>query len=217
MKAAYFLLVLLLPVASWGNPVPCPTTTSFADYLSLTSCTVADLTLSNFTFSSTALTSDSTAFSASDFSVKPIDTLYQGDIYFGLQYQGQLGQLPTQGVDTQVGFTVTSTNGIAEINEASLNLQGVVYGNGSITLTDTIGAGANTYTIQSNQNQPLSGVNFAPVTSVSLNTDLNIVGPAGIEYFTIKVSETPEPAAWTLLGLGLGALVLSSLRLRRSL
>ena len=191
----------------------CPTE-SYAAYVAPGfSCSVAIYTISNFTFTSTALNSNSTPFSASDFTASGYDQIYNGNdqFYYGIDYTGVPSEAAGQSVSTDIGLTITVTDGTNQINAVSLALQATAGPSGSVTLTDSGTASSGVpFNIATSTSIPVAQERVGPSNSITNNAVLTTNGPDSIQYFTIKIADipvavaTPEPSTWLLLLAGLG-------------
>ena len=215
---------MLIPGALAAAPVTCPTE-SYADYVTPGySCTVAIYTITNFTFSSTALTPGSTPYTASDFTASGYDQIYNGNdqFYYGVDFTGTPSESAGQQVATDIGLTINVTDGTNQLNAISLALQATAGPGGAVTLTDTGTASSGVpFSIATSTSVPVAQQRVGPSNSITNNAVLTTDGPDTVQYFTIKIADlplivaTPEPSTWVLLAAGLG-LMLARLYRRRN-
>lgn len=203
-----FVIGTLLPLGLWGDPVACPTTT-YADYLTIGSCTIADYTLSNFTFTSTALNGQSTAYTADEFDAAPDDHLYpaNGYFYFGVNFDGAPSAPAGTLVQTNINFDIANTDATDSIAGVALSLNASAGVDGSVTLDDYGNGEGQPFFLQADNANPLAQQLFNPyINEVDTNAVLISNGPDTIQDFQIKITDlsgVPEPASWSLLGIGL--------------
>lgn len=192
-----------------ASPVSCPTE-SYADYVTPGfSCTVSIYTISNFTFSSTGLNIASTPFTASEFTASGYDQIYNGndEFYYGIDYTGTPSGAAGQDVATDIGLTISVTDGSNQLNAISLALQATAGPGGGVTLTDSGTSSFGTpFSIATSTSVPLAQARVGPSNSITNNAVLTTDGPDSVQYFTIKIADivaTPEPSTWFLLAAGL--------------
>ena len=213
---------LATPAFLSATPIVCPTT-NYADLLTLSSCTVSIYTLSDFTFSSTALNGESTPYTASEFTVAPHDAVYDPNsyLYFGLNLTGGPGAPAGESVTTDISFNVVTTDGSNQIRAVALGSDFTANPGGSVTLADTGTYGAGSpFSIQVSDTVPLAQQRFASTNSVQNNAVLTTVGPDKVRSFTIDISDlsglgAPEPTTFLLFGIGLLGIAYGGKKIRK--
>lgn len=215
------LAVSLLPLSLLADPVACPTTT-YAAYLSLGSCTVANYTMSDFTFSSHSFNQLSPAYTADQFTASGVDLPYNptNSFYFGVAFTGDPGAPAGALVETMIDFDITSTDLSNSIAAVAIALGAEAGANGGVTLDDYGSGEGQPFLLQATIASPVAQKNFDPlIDTVHTHAVLISNGPELIQYFAITVtdvSDIPEPAVWSLMGsglLGIGALLYRRKRL----
>jgi hypothetical protein len=208
----------LLPFSMLGSSLACPTN-SYADYLSMDSCAVANFTLSDFTFDSIALNQHSTPFTASEFTASGYDHPVDPTFYFGLQLTGAPEQAAGSLVETTIDFNISSTNSADLIDGIELALSATTSGGGSATLVDYGSAEGQTFYLQTGLADSTDLVELSPtVDTVHTHAVLITDGPVDLLGLNINVTDCidmPEPATWSLFASGtllLGALLYRSKR-----
>jgi len=141
----------------------------------------------------------------------------------GLQFNGN-GALSTIGldlIDLTLGFTVSTVDGAARINDNSLEITGHNFGAGNsggfITIFEDVfdATGAligEKFVTADNADPPIldlfDSAAFSPVALVSVEKTILLAGDSEndtvtLETFTQRFSQVPEPASWVLVMLGL--------------
>jgi hypothetical protein len=197
----------LLPLSLCADPVTCPSTT-FDAYLTVGTCTVAGYTISNFTFSSTA-NAGFTAYTASEFEASPDDDYFAplNSVYFGVEFIGAPSAPAGAVIKTYIDFDIASTDSADTIGAVALSLNATAGSGGAVTLADYGSGDGQPFFLAVNQANPLAEQVFNPfISGLSSNAVLVTDGPDTINNFRIKItdfSDVPEPAAWSLMGIGL--------------
>lgn len=214
------LAISLVPMGLVADPVACPTTT-YAAYLSLGSCTVANYTMSDFTFSSTALNAQSTPYTADQFTASGVDLPYNptNSFYFGVAFTGDPGAPAGALVETLIDFDITSTDLSDTIAAVAIALGAEAGADGGVTLDDYGSGEGQPFLLQATIASPVAQKEFNPlIDTVHTHAVLISNGPELIKYFAITVtdvSDVPEPAVWSLMGTGLLGMVALLYRRKR--
>jgi hypothetical protein len=202
-------LVSLATVAGSGgaNAAICATDT-LANYIGLgaAGCTIGDKTFFGFNYSQVI-----DGPTAAMVTVVPIAG------QFGFNFQSAWNAAPGAITDDIMGFSVARTAGIALISDAHLALLGSPDG-GTISVGETVSNAANGALLGSLMEHlpPFGGdvgdVMFAPVNTVIISKDIDVVGAAtgvavaSLSQITQTVTQTPgvpEPASLAILGVSL--------------
>ncbi len=214
MKKVALLTTLLFAFSVSGFAGSCSSGT-LASLISVGSCTIGNLTFSDFTFNS-ASAGGTIVPTPSGINVV-IDNLPNNP---GLMVDVSLTVLSGQSADISIGYLVTASAPI--IMDSSLSMAGQAMGMGSVTISQTEclnallsnGCKGGTEASLSVGVVPSEGMNdlsasntFAAATSVDVLKDINVNGGSS-GFATVSAedqhySTTPEPAALSLVGTGL--------------
>jgi hypothetical protein len=182
------------------------------------SCTIGNLTFSDFTVSTTGdldptivgLTANppgATGQSGSEaylefqfsavFSDAPLDV---GDLLISYQVTGGILGVDTSftGVPTEAGGTVQLLEKVCSVAFVNTNCDGSLY---TLTATSTNGSAAST------------GITFASLATAYISKDISFNGAAMSEFVNSQL--VPEPMTFSLMGAGLLGLGLLGRRLRK--
>jgi hypothetical protein len=213
-----------------ATPV-CPTTGTYATLQALGSCTIAVsptdvLTFSGFTYSDSAVgavpvTAANLTYTTMDSSTSAIGFLFGVALTAG----------PSQVNDLGIGYTVTGSG----INDATVTMAGLAVGSGaSASIAETICPGStiagclsslplSTYTIAGGPTQTSDTTTFAPVGTLGVLKDVDVLGGGGlssISLFTDTVSQggssVPEPGFYGVLAGGMGAVLMFARRRKKA-
>ena len=211
------LFALLIPGILSAGPVACPTT-SYADVMTLTSCTIAGYTLSDFTFSSSALNSQSVAYTPYQFGVSSHDEIYAPNdfFYFGLNLIDSPNEPAGESATATFGFNISTTDGSDTILATAMATEDTTSGNGSVTVENTGQTGTGQpFALTVSDTAPLAQEKVIATDSVQNNVVLTTNGPDSIRYITVNVTNldpvtVPEPSSWAFAGAGILGLGLVS-------
>jgi len=202
MKKTLLLISFVFGLGSsaWAIPIsPCASGT-LADYdVSGFSCTIGDLTFSDFSYIPSA-SGGALAPDASGVSVTPITT---GEI--GLEFNAAWLVIDGQTIDAPITYDVTSTS--ADISDLTLEMVGTATAPGAASVAETASNGENLGVTPSDFMQTKT---FSPVDALTLRKDIGVSGgalgdggSAHISYVYNLFSETstvPEPSMLLLCG-----------------
>lgn len=204
------------------------TATTLQDYITdyaSTGCTVSDKTFSGFSYSNSGLT-----LTASNVTVIPLGSNPNNP---GLEFQAAWSVGAGQTMDSEIGFNVRVTNGLALIDDDSLAVPSFFVGTGaSAFVTENVCLGGTfvngTCTGGTLQNPTLhldqSGQNtlhvgpFGPFVSLGVLKDIGLNGGTGSANFSEvfqNFSEVPVPEPFSLLLLGTSILAIAPLLKKR--
>jgi len=232
-KLIPIVIAVLAMIAVPAKAVTCPTGVSLSagGYVNANgtgngfSCTIGNLTFSNFSFTSSA-SGNSQALPASGVTVTDLPNSSFPGVPDGFLFTEALGANSTTGTvglqsssDITIFYTVTS-NG-ATITDLELGFNGAFTGTGFAEVTESFCLNSSTTFGCSNANAGLiqvtnpppvfnTSTTFAPVTMLSVEKDVQVnsgsgAGTANISSVNNNFSQisVPESASLTLLGLGL--------------
>ena len=234
MKKLFCLVTLLLAfsVASFGATCGIDT---LANYLlnygpSGTSCTIGDLTFSNFTATLTVNGLPTTITNATGVALYPTDPATTPVIGFNYNLSGSIfSPSGSNFADLNVVYTQTAS-GASILGVNLSNVAAGVTGGGSVTITDSWVCGSN---CQGSSNSGSlfyqnvgnvvttsgTGTFTSPTSSVILTKDINVQGggDGGNSHVSGLTNGVvvPEPMTMSLLGVGLLGLGFFGRRLRK--
>jgi hypothetical protein len=225
-KLIPIVIAVLAMVAVPTKATTCPTSSTLSGYLGAGfSCTIGNLTFSNFAFTSSAQ-GTATLLTATDVMVTTLPTPsgpFSG-VPDGFLFSEGLSATGTGSVsDMTIFYTVTSTS--ASITDLELGFNGAFSGTGFAEVTEQFCLNAATVLNCSNANSGVievtnppavfnTSTTFGAVTTLSVSKDVQVnsgtSGTAAISSVNNNFSQTvPESASLTLLGLGLLGLALA--------
>jgi hypothetical protein len=207
MKTTLLLIPLVLGLGSSAWASTCMSGTLAAYEASSFSCSIGDLTFSDFTYTLIA-SGGAVAPDATGVAVTPITTGEIG-LLFNAAWLANAGQT----IDAPISYDVSSPT--ADITDLTLEMVGTTTLTGSASVAETASNGRNLGVTPAAFTQT---VTFAPVDSLSLNKDIAVsggtTGTGHISYVYNLFSETspvPEPSL-LILCTGLLGLVLIARR-----
>jgi len=194
-------LVLGLSSLAEASAVPaaaCSMTTLSTYLTSGFSCTIGNLTFSDFTYSSAAF-GGATAVPADGITVTPLSGPEAG-----FQFEAPWSVSQAQGEDSAIGYTVTGS-----ISDLVLSMAGFgVTNGGNVSIGETSDTPPLSLLVFDNLSgtQTTDTITGLSLTSLTLVKDIALVGNNGVATLSIvdnKFSTTPEPASILLFGAGL--------------
>lgn len=210
-----------------ATPV-CPTTGNYTTLQMLGSCTIADKTFSDFTYSSSAV--GATPVPVNELTYTTID---DGNTAIGFQFGVALTASSGQTNDLGIGYTVTGP----DITDATVTMAGGVVPpsnmTGSASIAETICPGhtiagcisslpLSVYNINGVPPKTTDTVTFKGVDTLGVLKDVDVLGGSGvasISLFTDTVSQggsVPEPGFYGVLAGGLGAILMFARRRKKT-
>ena len=208
-------LALMLSASAWAGPAaPCQAGQYSSYFVPGFSCTINNLTFSDFSFSASANPSG-IALPASSIFVTPITTLNNEGLNFASGWMvgtqpGGVGSFQ----DNLLDFTVTAPT--ASITDLHLSFNGSLTGTGLTGVTENYCINNSIITCPAGSagqlhvtNPPTNfndAVFFAPVSRISVTKDINvssgISGTGSISQVvnTFSNTATPEPGTFIMLG-----------------
>jgi len=185
--------------------------------------TLDDKVFSNFSFS---VTGNVTPTAAAGVNVigTVIDPLHE-QLSFQGAFNGGGNGVAGSG-DILIGYTVSTTNGLALIHDIALSFNGIVLSpNAQATATETAYSGLNVVGqvfVNTPNNLGANSVNLTggPFTTVTVQKDIQFrwdaTGQVQISAINQTISQVPEPTSVLLLGSGLAAFGLWGMKRRKS-
>jgi hypothetical protein len=226
LKKTFLVGAVFLGAAIGLQATPvCPTTGTYDQLQALNSqggCTIGDLTFSGFTYGPPGVPDTALTFT----------TIDNGPSSMGFLFGVDLSAGPGSSNDIGLGYTVTGSN----IEDADLTMAGMAAPPGSgasADIAETICPGhtvagclsslpLSTYSIAGGPSVTSDSTNFAPVGTVGILKDINVIGGSGfasISLFTDTVSQmdpVPEPGFYGVLAAGMGAVLIFARRRKKS-
>jgi hypothetical protein len=215
MKRLAILFASLGLMASFAAATPSACTSeTLNNYLvSGFSCTIDNLVFSNFTYSDTA--NNTSPIASTAVNVLPI-TVPDDE---GLEFTAGWSVVQPAEEDSKIGFTVSTVNGLATIDQLGLEFNGNYSGTGSAGVTETYCKGGTLTSCPTTVDQiavtnpptvlSITSLSFAGVSTLSVSKDIFVNagnwGTASISDVnnTYGQSQVPEPGTLCLIGGGL--------------
>lgn len=224
MKRFAILLASLAVAASFAvaTPTACSSETLNNYLVSGFACTIDNLVFSNFTYSDTA--SGTSPIPSTAVNVVPI-TIPDDE---GLEFTAGWSVIEPAEEDSNIGFKVSTLNGLATIDQLGLEFNGNHTGTGSSGVTETYCPGGTLITCPSGLQQiavtnpptvlSTTSLTFAAVSSISVSKDIFVDagnwGTASISNVDNTYGQTGVPEPGTLCLIGGGLLTVGFLRKR---
>jgi hypothetical protein len=227
LKKPFLGCAILLGAAMGLQATPvCPSTGTYAQLQALGSCTIADKTFSDFTYSDSAV--NAVPVTQSNLTYTTIDN---GTSAIGFLF-GVALTAPAGGTnDLGIGYTVTGS----DIDDAGVTMAGLAVGAGaSASIAETICPGhtiagclssvpLSTYDISGGPSKSSDTVSFGAVSTLGVLKDVDVLGGSGfasISLFSDTVSQggnsVPEPGFYGVLAGGMGAVLMFARRRKKT-
>jgi len=198
------LLALVIGTSSLGMAGACASGT-LADYTAAGfSCTIGSLTFSGFSYTDGAF-GGATAIPASGVAVTPVT-----GSELGFQFSAPWVASASQGVDSEISYTVTASG--TSITDLILSMAGFGFTDGGdVSVAETSVAPPLSLLVFDNATGmvPSDTVTLAGVSSLTVTKDIAVVGGGSgtghlsVVFNEFSTSNVPEPASMLLLGSGL--------------
>jgi hypothetical protein len=205
VKRTVLLALFVLGCATFGLAGTACTSATMATYTTPGfSCSIGNLTFSNFTYSSSSF-GGATAIPASGVGVTPVT-----GTELGFQFEAPWIAGASEGTDSAIGYSVTATTGT--ISDMILSMMGYSQSaNGMVLVSESVNSPMESLEVYDESSGALPSDTITGLSTTSLTgilKDIGVTGGSGTAGLSevsnlFSTSTSPEPASMLLLGSGL--------------